>query len=183
MGDATSLAAKHVECVWAAPRGCTNQVGRSFQQTQGQVLPGMGNTLLTLGLISDNALGHTQSSSSEPKPLKTKVSKNHEPDITHLSFGNVHEDSKAGYMVALASNMAVVSGKQLTPSGGPGTCPANPVGKKGISEQHPPISPHLPLPSVATCAAQLERTASTRAELSIAVTCLKKYYQSKKAFS
>lgn len=86
-------------------------------------------------------------------------------------------------MVALASNMALVSGKQLTPSGGPGTCPANPVGKKGISECHPLISPYLPLRSVAARAAQPERTASTSTELFIAVTCLKEYQQIKKAFS
>lgn len=80
-------------------------------------------------------------------------------------------------MVALAGNMALVPGKQLTPSGGPGTCPTNPVGKKGISEHHPLISPYLPLPSVTACAA------STRTELFIAVTCLKEYHQTKKVFS
>lgn len=86
-------------------------------------------------------------------------------------------------MVALASDMALISGKQLTPSGGPGTCPANPVGKKGISESHPQISPYLPLPSMAAYAAQPERTISTRTELFIAVTFLKDYHQIKKAFS
>lgn len=44
-------------------------------------------------------------------------------------------------MVALAGNMAPVSGKQLTSSGGPGTCSANPAGKKGIYGSHPQISP------------------------------------------
>lgn len=85
-------------------------------------------------------------------------------------------------MVALASNMALVSGKQLTSSGGPGTCPTNPAGKKGISESRPLISPHLPLLllSRAALAPQPERTVSTKTEIFIAVTCLKEYHQLKK---
>lgn len=85
-------------------------------------------------------------------------------------------------MVALASDMALVSGKQLTSSRGPGTCPANPVGKKGISESCPLISPHLPLLLVsgAVLAPQPERTVSTKTEIFIAVTCPKEYNQLKK---
>lgn len=73
------------------------------------------------------------------KPLKTKALENH-AGITHLSFWNVHQDSKAGQVAALARDMALVSGKQLASSGGPGTCSANPVGKKGIPGSHPLIS-------------------------------------------
>lgn len=77
------------------------------------------------------------------KPLKTKGLENH-TGITHLSFWNVHQDGKAGQVAALARNMALVSGKQLASPGGPGTCSANPVGKKGISGSHPLISPVPP---------------------------------------
>jgi len=85
-------------------------------------------------------------------------------------------------MVALASNVALVSGKQLTSSGGPGTCPTNPAGKKGISESRPLISPHLLLLllSRAALAPQQQRTISTETEIFIGVTCVKEYHQLKK---
>lgn len=116
------------------------------------------------------------------KPLKPKALESPEPDITDLSFWNVHQDGKAGYVVALASDMALVSGKQLTSSGGPGTWTTNPVWRKGISESHPLTSPHLPLLSLfgTGLAPQPERTASTKTEIFIAVTCLKEYHQLKK---
>lgn len=79
-----------------------------------------------------------------PNPIPLR----HKPVITHLPFWNVHQNSKAGQMVALAGDMALVSGKQLTPSGRPGTCSANPAGKKGIYGSHPQISPS-PLASTA----------------------------------
>lgn len=44
----------------------------------------------------------------------------------YLSFGNVHENGKAGHVVTLTADVAVVPVEQLTPFGGPAARASNP---------------------------------------------------------
>lgn len=45
----------------------------------------------------------------------------------YLSFGNVHEDGKAGHVVALAADVAVVPVEHFAALGGPAACTAGPT--------------------------------------------------------
>lgn len=48
------------------------------------------------------------------------------PKVPYLSFGDVHENGKAGHVVTLAADVAVVPVEQLTSFGGPAARASNP---------------------------------------------------------
>lgn len=68
--------------------------------------------------------------------LSKRISEKH-PKGPYLSFGDVHENGKAGHVVTLTADVAVVPVEQLTSFGGPAARASNPNHQQNLLETIP----------------------------------------------